>query len=79
MIARFFGIDIHKNYVMVAAVNIDQEVILKPTRIWMAELPEWAAEQLTADDQVVLEVSSNTWSLVDVLSQQAGQVVAANR
>jgi len=78
MIARFFGIDTHKKYVMVAAVNIDQEIILKPTRVSMAKLPEWAAEQLTADDQVVLEVSGNTWSMVDLLSQHAGQVVAAN-
>lgn len=78
MMARFFGIDTHKKYVMVAAVNIDQEIILKPTRIAMAELSEWAAEHLTADDQVVLEVSGNTWSLVDVLSQHAGEVVAAN-
>lgn len=78
MITRFFGIDTHKHYVMVAAVNVDQEIILKPTRISMADLPKWAAEQLTADDQVVLEVSSNTWSMVDLLSQHAGEVVAAN-
>jgi transposase len=78
MITRFFGIDTHKKYVMVAAVNVDQEIILKPTRISMADLPKWAAEQLTADDQVVLEVSSNTWSMVDLLSQHAGEVVAAN-
>jgi transposase len=78
MITRFFGIDAHKTYITVAAVNIDQEIILKPTRVSMTDLPQWAAEQLTADDQVVLEVSSNTWSLVDLLSQHAGQVVAAN-
>ena len=78
MITRFFGIDAHKTYITVAAVNIDQEIILKPTRVSMTDLPKWAAEQLTADDQVVLEVSSNTWSLVDLLSQHAGQVVAAN-
>ncbi len=78
MIPRFFGIDAHKNYVMAAAVDAEQESILKPTRVSMADLSEWAAQQLRASDQVVVEVSSNAWAVVDSLRPHAGRVLAAN-
>lgn len=78
MIPHFYGMDIHKNYVIAAAVDAQQQVILKPTRIEMAHLPEWAAQHLTLKDQVVLEVGSNTWPVIDMLSGFAGQVIAAN-
>jgi transposase len=78
MVSRFFGIDTHKNYVMVAAVDRDQQALTEPTRISMANLPEWAAQHLTDQDQVVLEVSGNTWSVIDLLREYAGDVIAAN-
>ncbi len=78
MIAQFYGFDIHKEYVMVAAVDSQQQVSLQPMRIAMAELPDWAAHHLTAADRVVLEVGSNAWSVIDILRTYAGQVSAAN-
>lgn len=78
MIPRYFGIDTHKHYVLVAAVDAEQEALLKPTRVSMADLPHWAARHLTAHDQVTLEVGSNTWSVVDTLRCHAGQVIVAN-
>jgi len=30
---RYVGLDVHKSYVMAAAVNADQQVVLKPRRI----------------------------------------------
>ena len=78
MIAQFYGFDIHKEYVMVAAVDSQQRVSLQPKRIAMAELPDWAAQHLTSADRVVLEVGSNAWSVIDILRPHAGQVSAAN-
>ena len=78
MIAQFYGFDIHKEYVMVAAVDSAHQVSLKPQRIAMAELPEWAAQHLTRADQAVLEVGSNAWPVIDILRAYAGQVSAAN-
>jgi transposase len=78
MIAQFYGFDLHKEYVMVAAVDSAQRVSLKPKRIAMAELPDWAAQHLTGADHVVLEVGSNAWSVIDILRPYAGQVIAAN-
>jgi len=78
MIPRFFGIDIHKHYGIVAAVDAEQQVIMSPTRVAMADLPQWAADHLTGDDQVVLEVGTNTWRVVEILNGYAGKVIVAN-
>jgi transposase len=68
----------HKHYVVVAAVNAQQQVVLEPSRVSMVDVPDWAAQHLTAEDQVVLEVSSNAWAVIDILRLYTGQVVAAN-
>jgi transposase len=78
MIPRYFGIDLHKNYVMVAAVDGDQQVVLHPTRVEMAHLADWAVDYLTKQDQVILEATSNAWPVVDLLRRYADEVVVAN-
>jgi transposase len=78
MIPRYFGMDIHKNYVVVAAVDGEQEAVLKPGRVEMAALPDWIAAHLTLSDQVAVEVNANAWPLVDLLRQTAGEVVVTN-
>ena len=78
MIPRYVGMDLHKNYVMVAAVDAEQEVVLQPLRVEMAQLADWAAGHLTEEDQVVLEATSNAWPVVDLLRRDAGEVRVAN-
>lgn len=70
--------DIHKNYVVIAAVNEMQETILEPIRIEMDDLSWWVEKNLDSEDQVVLEVGSNAWPIVDLLRTVTGSVVAAN-
>ncbi len=78
MTYRYFGVDTHKEFVMVAAVNRQQKVILKPRRVAISELPTWAAATLRRQDRVVLEVTTNSWHIYDTLTEHAGQVVVAN-
>jgi transposase len=78
MIPRYFGIDLHKNYVVVAAVNRDQEVLHSPGRVDMTDFPAWVEAHLKPGDQVALEVTTNAWPVVDYLRQRAGRVVATN-
>jgi transposase len=78
MIPRYFGLDTHKQFVMVAAVDAQQHLLQAPMRIDTDHLPQWAAQTLTAQDDVVLEVTTNTWHLYDLLNQYAGRVVVAN-
>ncbi|MCJ7736615.1 MAG: IS110 family transposase, partial [Anaerolineae bacterium] len=44
----------------------------------MTALESWSAQHLAAEDSVVIEVTTNTWAVVDVLERYAGQVVVAN-
>jgi transposase len=78
MILRYFGIDIHKHYVVIAAVDEKQQTLLEPTRVEMDDLSCWVKEYLTREDTVALEVSSNSWPIVDLLRTVTDEVIAAN-
>jgi len=64
---RFIGLDLHKTYIVAAAVNSQQEVVLRPVRISLAEFRDWARRQLRPTDAVVLEASTNAWFVYDLL------------
>ena len=78
MTTRYFGMDVHKDYVVVAAVDATSGEIIEPVRVDMPKLKEWIDKHLTSDDAVALEVSSNAWHVYDLLAHQAGQVVVSN-
>lgn len=44
---RFVGLDVHKTYVMVAAVDARQTVVLPPRRVSMIEFADWAKAHCT--------------------------------
>ena len=77
-LSRFVGIDLHKHFVVLAAVDAHQQVVLKPRRLSLDALPVWAAAHLRADDAVVLEATSNAWYLYDILAPLVGRCVVAN-
>lgn len=78
MSKRFFGFDLHKNFVVVAAVNANQEIIFKPRKIDSADLEAWIMKHITRDDEVVIEAMSCAWIIYDVLVQYASRVVVAH-
>jgi transposase len=78
MITRYFGIDIHKRYAMVAAVDHEHQVQQPPVRVPMAKLASWAAAHISQQDEVVVEVTTNTWKVVDLLRLHAGRVGVAD-
>ena len=39
---RYVGLDVHKQYVMVGAVNPTQEMVLPPRKVTLAEFEGWA-------------------------------------
>jgi transposase len=75
---RFVGLDTHKQYVMVGAVNATQEVVLSPRKVSLAELEGWAKKQLRPTDAVVLEATSNAWYFYDLLEPLGGRVVVGH-
>lgn len=75
---RFVGLDVHKHYVMVGAVDARQEVVLPPRRVALVAFPDWARAQLRPSDAVVLEATANAWHLHDLLVPLVATVTVAH-
>lgn len=75
---RYVGLDVHRDYVVVGAVNTQQEVVLAPRRLPLDELLPWAQQHLHVSDAVVLEAMSNAWHVHDQLSPLVGSVTVAH-
>ncbi len=78
-ITRFVGVDLHKHFVVVAAVDAQQQLVLKPTgRLNLDDWPAWAATPLGPHDAVVVEATGNAWWRYDIVASLVGRVVVAN-
>ena len=75
---RFVGLDVHKDYVTVAILDIQLNVLLGPRRVDIHQLEAWSRENLTAADEVVLEATGNAWHIFDQLQPLVASVVVAN-
>jgi transposase len=75
---RYVGLDVHKNYVMVGAVNRSQEMVLPPRKVSLAELESWAKKHLRPTDEVVLEATTNAWYIYDLLEPLVARVVVCH-
>jgi hypothetical protein len=75
---RYVGLDVHKHYVMVGAVNRSQEMVLPPRKISLVEFEGWARKHLGSTDEVVLEATTNAWYLYDLLEPLVERVVVCH-
>jgi transposase len=75
---RFVALDVHKHYLVVGALNAQLAIVLHPKRIPLPDFPAWARAQLRPTDKIVLEMSTNTWELVDLLTPLVATVTVAN-
>jgi hypothetical protein len=64
---RYVGLDVHKHYVMVGAVNAAQETVLPPRKVSLLEFEGWAKKYLRPTDEVVLEATTNAWCVHDLI------------
>jgi hypothetical protein len=78
MSKRFFGLDVHKNYLVAAAVDGNQELVLRPRKIDSADFESWILRHLTCEDEVVIEAMSGAWAIYDLLIEQVARVVVAH-
>ena len=65
---RFIGLDVHKHYLVACGVDAEQNQILGPQRVTLSDLDRWVSRTLSADDALVLEMTTNTWQLYDELA-----------
>ena len=75
---RFFGVDLHKHFIYIAAVNSLQEIILKPLKKSLEEWPAWARDHLLPTDVVAVESTTNTWDFYDGIVAFVASVQIAN-
>jgi transposase len=77
-IVRFFGVDLHKHFLYIAAVNSLQEIVLKPMRISLEKWPDWARANLLPIDVVAVESTTNSWDFYDGIVSLVARVEIAN-
>jgi len=75
---RYLALDAHKHYVVIGGVNAACELVLSPRRLEWAELEDWLRTHLQPTDKVVIEATTNTWTLYDQVARYAGAVVVAH-
>jgi len=75
---RYIGLDVHKNFIMIAAVDRVQETIMAPRKVKMTQFDDWIAGHITPEDTVTLEVSNGSWEIHDRLRQHTRNILVAN-
>ena len=75
---RFVALDIHRKYLVVGAVDSQQQIVLTPRRFGFETFSAWATTHLGPSDAVVLEATSNAWLLYDQLEPLVGSVTVAH-
>lgn len=64
---RYIGLDIHKDYMVAYGVDAEQNEVMGFQRIEWPDFEQWIDKQLTPDDAVVIEMTTNTWEVHDAL------------
>lgn len=75
---RYIGLDVHKHYITVGGMNVQQEIVLRPRDVEMDRFKTWAGVNLRKTDEVVLEATTNSWDVYDTIAPLVGRVVVAH-
>ena len=75
---RYIGLDVHKHYLIALGVDADLQVVMPARRVELSYLESWMKKNLTRQDEVVLEMTTNTWQLYDELSAYVGSITVVH-
>ncbi len=75
---RYIGLDVHKHYLIALGVDENLEVVHARAAGGAVEPGELDEKDLTQQDEVVLEMTTNTWQLYDELVEYAGSVMVVH-
>jgi transposase len=75
---RFMGLDIHKEYFVAVGVNAQREVVFGPRRISNYQLETWISQQLSPEDALVLEMTTNAYQFYDSLLPHVHSVLVVH-
>lgn len=75
---RYIGLDVHKHYLIALGVDDELNIVLPLRRVELTRLEAWMKKTLTQQDEIVLEMTTNTWQLYDELCKHAGKVIVVH-
>ena len=75
---RYIGLDVHKHYITVGGMNAQQEIVFRPRDVEMERFKTWAEQNLRKTDEVVLDATTNTWDVYDIIAPLVQRVVVAH-
>jgi transposase len=75
---RFIGLDIHKHYLVAAAVDAELQPVLGPQRVEYFHLDKWMAKVLRPEDAIVIEMTTHTWQIYEDLLPHVGSVTVVH-
>jgi hypothetical protein len=64
---RWVGLDLHKEYLLATGVNAEKQQVFGPSRCQIGQIEAWAKKHLTKHGAVILEMTTNTWKVYDLL------------
>ena len=75
---RFIGLDIHKKYFVAVGVDVKLNQVFGPQEAPMTSLEKWAKKNLTPEDAIVLEMTTNTYIVYDTLKPLVASVTVVH-
>ena len=75
---RYIGMDVHKAYFVAVGVDAQREVVFRSGKVSVYQLESWAEKNLNPDDAVVLEMSTNSYLVYDVLQPYVQSVTVVH-
>lgn len=67
VVTRWVGLDLHKEYLLATGVDQTKQPVFGPMRVPIGQVETWAKKHLTRQDAVILEMTTNTWKVYDLL------------
>jgi transposase len=72
--SRYIGLDVHKHYLVASGVDAEQNQVFGPHKVKLVNLENWVKKNLTQEDAVVLEMSTNSFQMYDDLVEHVHSV-----
>jgi transposase len=77
-VEHFFGLDIHRDYMVATAVDRELCIVYGPTRVTWDRFEDWINQNLNAQDAIVVEMTTNTWAVHDALIDHVHSVTVVH-
>lgn len=77
-VERFFGLDIHRDYMVATAVDPTLRIVYGPARASWDHFEDWINRTLTPRDAMVVEMTTNTWEVYDRLVKKVHSITVVH-